>query len=220
MNRGLRISRALAAAIVLSIGSITLLGLLVGDDLGALSLVVSAPIANGPSLRGYAFLFLRLSTIILALTILIGIVNLIVVHARRITRRERGLVYSLIILLSFLGTLIAFAVDRQTGLLLLEEVQVAIESSLASLVFVALVYGAFRMMHRRVTLVRTLFVVSMIVVLVGALPLGEAVINDFSDLWLRLPVSAGARGILLGIALATLVAGIRVLIGQDRSYRD
>jgi len=37
---------------------------------------------------------------------------------------------------------------------------------------------------------------------------------------LSVPVSAGARGILLGIALAITVAGVRVLIGQDRSYRE
>jgi hypothetical protein len=40
------------------------------------------------------------------------------------------------------------------------------------------------------------------------------------DWLLAVPVSAGARGILLGIALATVVTGVRVLIGQDRSYRD
>jgi hypothetical protein len=34
------------------------------------------------------------------------------------------------------------------------------------------------------------------------------------------PFSAGGRGILLGIALATLVTGVRVLIGQDRSYGE
>jgi hypothetical protein len=37
---------------------------------------------------------------------------------------------------------------------------------------------------------------------------------------MAVPVSAGARGILLGIALATVVIGVRALIGQDRSYRD
>jgi hypothetical protein len=34
----------------------------------------------------------------------------------------------------------------------------------------------------------------------------------------RLPV-AGGRGILLGIALGSLVAGLRVLMGADRPYR-
>ena len=36
---------------------------------------------------------------------------------------------------------------------------------------------------------------------------------------MTVPVSAGARGMLLGIALATVVTGLRVLLGQDRSYR-
>jgi hypothetical protein len=33
----------------------------------------------------------------------------------------------------------------------------------------------------------------------------------------RLPV-AGGRGILIGIALASLTAGLRVLLGADRPY--
>ena len=37
---------------------------------------------------------------------------------------------------------------------------------------------------------------------------------------MTVPVNAGASGILLGIALATVVAGVRVLIGQDRTYGE
>ena len=36
---------------------------------------------------------------------------------------------------------------------------------------------------------------------------------------MRIPVSAGARAMLLGIALGMVVAGVRVVLGQDRSYR-
>ncbi len=105
--------------------------------------------------------------------------------------------------------------------LLLEDVQVAIESALAGLVLFALVYGAYRIMSRRVSWGNFLFILSLLVILIGALPLREtAFIADVRAWLLAVPVSAGARGILLGIALATVVTGVRVLIGQDRAYRE
>ena len=76
-------------------------------------------------------------------------------------------------------------------------------------------------MRRRVTWARVLFTVVLLVILVGALPLPQVeFFRQIRDWLMAVPVSAGARGILLGIALATVVTGVRVLIGQDRSYRE
>jgi len=37
--------------------------------------------------------------------------------------------------------------------------------------------------------------------------------------WLaQVPAIAGARGLLLGVALGTVATGIRILIGVDRPY--
>jgi len=56
---------------------------------------------------------------------------------------------------------------------------------------------------------------------VAALPLPAlAPLSPIFDWLVTVPVGAGARGILLGIALATLVVGLRVVIGQDRTYGD
>jgi hypothetical protein len=66
-----------------------------------------------------------------------------------------------------------------------------------------------------------LFIITVEIVLIGALPLpGIAPLTVLTDWLMRVPVNAGARGILLGIALATLVTGLRVLIGQDRTYGE
>ena len=111
--------------------------------------------------------------------------------------------------------------QRSTSTILLESVQVSIESALAGLVLFALVYGAYRLMRRRVTWWGMLFTLVLLIILIGALPLPGAVgLVSVRDWLMSVPVSAGARGILLGIALATVVTGVRVLIGQDRSYRE
>jgi hypothetical protein len=106
-------------------------------------------------------------------------------------------------------------------MILLETVQFPVEAALAGLLLFALVYGAFRMMRDRVTWSATLFIVTLLLVLLGALPVANGeVVQDVYEWLLEIPVTAGARGLLLGIALATLVTGMRVLIGIDRSYRE
>lgn len=194
-----------------------LLGLLVNDEMGLLSDFVAA--AN---IRIMSQVFIQLVVVTSAMTILIGIVNLLFVHLTRMIR-GRGIsrVNSLVLILSFLIALLLGFSNQQDSMNLLQDVQVAIESSLAALLFFALVLGAGRILQRRVSFPNILFVLSILLVLVGSLSLpGLAFMADLRDAFLALPVSAGARGIILGIALATLVTGLRVLIGQDRSYGE
>lgn len=216
----LRIGGVLASAVALSVGLITLIGILVGRDFGLLSDLVSAFF-----IREFANIFIRLTVVTVATTIFIGVLNLLSVHVRRMIRRTGGGQYSLILLLSFVLTIVLYIVDAVAGTdlsdIMLSDFQLSIESALAGLVFFSLVYGAYRMMRQRVTWTRILFVFALLIVLIGTIPLpGLDIVATISNWMMAVPVSAGARGILLGIALATLVTGIRVLIGQDRSYRE
>ena len=138
---------------------------------------------------------------------------------------------SLVLVITAVGVIVLGMLERAGVLtgspapttVLLEGVQVSIESALAGLVLFALVYGAYRMMRRRVTGSALLFTLVLLLMLTAALPFttpGMRVVGLIRDWLMAVPVSAGARGILLGIALAVTVAGARVLIGQDRSYRD
>jgi len=146
---------------------------------------------------------------------------LLSVHFRRLIQRQKGAIYSLLLILSYFAAIGFYVADHNDGMILLETVLVSVEAALAGLVFFALVFGAYRMMARRVTVPGILFVASLLIVLIGALPLsGVRIVQDIRDWMIEIPVSAGARGILLGIALATLVTGVRVLVGLDRSYRD
>jgi hypothetical protein len=201
-----RLLAVLTSAIAIGIGIITLIGLLVGTG------ILAAP----------TNFFLRLATITVALTILIGIINLLGVHLRRILGRQRGWIYSIALVLSTLLVLVLWLTDSdEANMAVLEGVQVSIESALAGLLLFALVYGAYRLMSQRVTWAAMLFTLALVIILIGALPLPEVGALAQIRAWLlAVPVSAGARGILLGIALATVVTGIRVLIGQERSYRE
>ena len=211
-----RLGSALASAVAISIGLITLVGLLLaGDSLGFSE--------NGvTTLRNIVRVLLEVATIVIALTVLIGVGNLFMVHLRRIGTRQRSAFYSLFLLGGFIAVIVAWLIeDDEANKFLLEDVMIPIESALAGLVFFALVFGAYRMMRGRVTWANILFILSLLVVLIGALPLSNLeAVKDVRTWLLDVPVSAGARGLLLGIALGTIVTGVRVLTGVDRSYRE
>lgn len=214
-----RLGAAIATAITISVGFVTLFGLLLTDDMGV-------PPALVDTLSAVAGFFLQLVTLVAALLVLVGVGNLLLVHLRRVGGRQRGLLNSFVLLLSFGAVIVVYILERDADDpeltdLLLNDALIAIESTLAALLFFALVYGAYRLMRHRVTWSGVLFVIALLLVLVGALPFsGVDPVADLRDWLLNIPVNGGARGILIGIALATAVTGVRVLIGQDRSYRE
>ncbi len=92
-----------------------------------------------------------------------------------------------------------------------------------ALLAVTLTYAAIRLLRRRLNLLSVIFLITALLTLFGtvSLPfLGE--VPGLSGL-VRPIVSqvfaaAGARGILIGVALGTLATGLRVLFGADRPY--
>jgi hypothetical protein len=201
-----RLLTLISTALVIGVGLLTLWGLLSG----------------GGVVAGVTAILLQVVVLTVAVTVVIGIFNLLGVHFQRIRTRAGGWGYSIVLFLSALLVIALWALGRDdANAILLETVQVSIESALAGLLLFALVYGAYRLMRKRVTWSYVLFTFSLLVILLGALPLAQ--LQPLSDLraWLlAVPVSAGARGILLGVALATVVTGVRVLLGSDRSYRE
>jgi hypothetical protein len=220
----IRLGVVLISVITVLVGAITVLGLLLGDSIiggegvfaNILLILSRIPFAD------LASVFLRLSVLMIAVTILAGMANLIFVHFGRLRQRDLVLsrkLFSFIFVLVYFGTIAVYASSRTNGLRLLDDVQVALESAFAGLLFFALVYGAVRIMRREVTLYRLLFVLTLLLVLLAALPFpGLGIVSRVYNWVMAVPVEAGAKGILLGIALATLLTGVRVLVGQDRSY--
>jgi len=211
-----RLIAVLGSVIAIGAGLWTLIGLLAADSI--------------PWLATFTDAMLQFVVIIVATTVLIGILNLLGVHFGRIFRRQGGWFYSLVLVISALLVIFLTIAERANILrpppssrpltaILLETVQVSVESTLAALLLFALVYGAFRFMRRGATWTGVLFTLVLLVILIGAIP-GVGFLESVRAWLLAVPVSAGARGILLGIALATVVAGVRVLTGQDRSYRE
>ena len=199
-----RIYAAAATAIVIAIGLMTLAGLLTGY-FGGLSSIA-----------------LQIALVTTGLALLIGVLNLLNVHIRRVLGRQRGALYSLVLLISFLLVIALWLLgEDDANRVLVQDAQRSVEAALAALLVFALVYGAYRLMRQRVTWAAVLFTAAWLIVLVGALPIeGLGILAGVRDWMLQVPASAGARGLLIGIALGVIVTAVRVIIGQDRAYRE
>ncbi len=215
------------AAITIAVALITLVGLaplpFVPDGLKA-------------SISGTSQILVQLVTVTGALAVIVGVFNLLGVHLRKLSRPPAA-IYSLITILTLIAIIALHVLERfgilkvslpagaapETPLLsltLMDAIQVTIESALSGLLFFFLVYSAYRLMRRRVTIWGLLFVATLILVLIGYTQPPGTLLYSIREWILRVPVSAGTRGLLIGIAIGTVIIGARVLIGQDRLFRE
>jgi hypothetical protein len=149
------------------------------------------------------------------------------VHWNKIRYLKDGWVYSLFLLLGFgamLATGFVGGPDDALVRLIFKHVQFPLQATLFSLLAFFVATAAYRAFRVR-SLESLAFLLIAIVVLLGQIP-GWGVDALSQTLprareWILDVMSlGGARGILLGVTLGTVVVGIRLLIGIDRPYTD
>lgn len=216
-----RLGAALSVSLVSGLALVTIFGLLASEDSG-LAIVSD--------------FLLQFVAVIAAFAVLVGVLNLLVfVHLSRFFRAEGGpinVLYSFCTIVSAIVVILAYYMDRSeqwSGDLKGEELsprlfnvlQITLESALAGLIFFFLVYAAYRLMHKSYTWSNVLFIGALLIVLLGWLPVsGLSDLADVREWLLKVPVTSGARGLLIGIGLGTVVIGIRVILAHDSIYRQ
>jgi len=178
-----------------------------------------------PLLQSIRSTMLDWSVIVAGVALLVGVANLLGVHWRKFVRRQPKDLYSPFLILAFAITFAAglwFGPANAVFQQFVLAVQVPVEASLLAVMSVTLLLACMRLLRQRRDMMAVLFILSTVVFLVGASNLlslvlhGPMLIGTMS-LLNRLP-AAGARGILLGVALGTLTTGLRILLGSDRPY--
>jgi hypothetical protein len=158
-----------------------------------------------------------------AIALLVGIINLLTVHSRRLVH---GNVYSGILVLSLVAVVVLGVTDY-LGLssggvtAVFKYVQAPLEAAIASMLAFFLLFSGVRIIQRRRTWWAIVFIVAVILFLLGRTPLPGVVGDVFvglGDFLTTVFVSAGMRGILIGISLGAIAVSIRVLMGIDRPY--
>jgi hypothetical protein len=199
--------RVVTAAFAIAAGLIVLLGYFFPDQLGSLRIIL-----------------LDWAVIIAGVAILVGIFNMAAVQMEKFRSRQKGGAYGLLLVLSLLITFFGFGFwlgPEHPGMLLaVNAIIVPVEASLMAILAITLIYASIRLLRRRVDVMSVVFLVTAVVFLILIMPTpfgpvpGDRAMLDFLGMF----SGGGARGLLIGIALGTLLTGLRVLFGVDRPY--
>jgi hypothetical protein len=199
--------RVVTAAFAIAAGIIVLLGYFFPAQLEPLRL-----------------LLLDWAVIIAGMAVLVGIFNLVAVQMDKFRTRQKGGVYGIILVVSLLITFLGLGVwvgpNAPSMQFAMNAIIVPVEASLMAILAITLIYASIRILRRRVDVmsivflaVAMLFLILIMPTPVGPIPGSQAVL-DFLGMFSE----GGTRGLLIGIALGTLLTGLRVLFGVDRPY--
>ncbi len=166
--------------------------------------------------------FVESVVIIVAFALLLGLVNVLRVHVRKISRREEGWIYSIALLAVAVVVLVAGIPGSDTRFVtwIFDNVLFPLKAATFSLLAFFVATAAYRGFRLR-SLESFAFMVAAIMVLLGQVPVGRylsELVPAAKDWLLAVPATAGARGIIIGVALGTIATGVRVLVGIDRPY--
>lgn len=161
--------------------------------------------------------------VIAGFAVLIGVFNLISVHMEKVRSRQKGSLYGVLLILSLIITFgfgLLLGPEAPLMRLAVDAVIVPVESALMAILAVTLIYASIRLLRRRVDVMSVIFLAVAVLFLFAIMPTpfgqipGDQIILNLTGMISR----GGARGLLIGIALGTLLTGLRVLFGIDRPY--
>jgi hypothetical protein len=205
--------RVVTAAFAIAAGVIVLLGYFFPDQLGPLRL-----------------LLLDGAVIIAGIAVLVGIFNLAAVQMEKFRAGQKGGTYGILLVASLLITFGVGVILEPTNpyrqlytQLTMNAIILPVEASLMAILAVTLIYASIRLLRRRVDVMSIVFLSVAVIFLILIMPtpfgplLGDRANQSMID-FLGIFSGGGARGLLIGIALGTLLTGLRVLFGIDRPY--
>jgi hypothetical protein len=180
------------------------------------------------NVSGISTVILGWASFLAAVALILGVLNLLMVHLTRLFR-ERNL-YSAVLVIGLLAVFAAAVFDELNGSdnvnLLFNWVQAPLEAALASLLALFLLLAGVQLLKRQRTRWAFLFSLTAVVMLLGQALLSSRLlpaalrqpVNQVVEFVESVVVTAGIRGLLIGVALATLLLSLRLLMGVERPY--
>ncbi len=215
INFGLVFRRQIfPVGIAIAVGLIVLLGQFFTDP--------SKPPSPFDQLVSY---LISWGAIIAACALLLGLVNVLVFHTRRVVARDAQMPFSILILATAVVVFLIVLPSGGAGAAsqwVLRYVYQPLEASFLALLVFFIGTAVYRALRVR-TWEMALFALSALIVLIGSAPFMQVVSPLFpaaKDWVMNVPALAGVRGILLGVALGIIATGLRLLTGIDRPYSE
>ncbi|MBS1248929.1 MAG: hypothetical protein MAG431_00499 [Chloroflexi bacterium] len=204
----------LATAIAMSVGLVVLSGYFI------------------PAAEPLRFILLRVGMVLAAVALLVGVINLLSVHIRKMADKDSNSWNSFILVVALLATLGIGFYDMFKAYMygnpnfewtnwIFTYIQRPIETSLMAVMAVSLVYAATYLLRRKMNYLAIGFFFIVLLVLLGSISLSMMnfpILKDIRSWIVHIPAVGGARGLLLGIALGTITTGLRIIMGTDRPY--
>ncbi len=192
-------------------------------------LVLLSLFASNASLVTLGTYLIDTAVIIAAFALILGVINVLRVHGRKIRQAGPGRFYSFV-LIAAMFVVLAVGLPALPGRpsgpsqpavqWIFENIQAPIQASLSGLLVFFIITAAYRLLRAR-NLESAVMLIVAIIVLLGQVTLGSpSVLPALKDWILDVPAMAGVRGILLGVALGVLLTSIRLLLGAERPYSD
>ncbi|MCJ7734224.1 MAG: hypothetical protein MUP11_06725, partial [Anaerolineales bacterium] len=140
-----------------------------------------------PSITNIRFILLRTGLVLSAVALLVGIINLVSVHIKKIGAESENSGYSLILIIALLVTLIVGIIDMvQTYLVgrpnfqmtnwVFTYIQLPIETSLLAVTAISLIYAAASILRKRMDIFSITFFFVILLVLLGSFSIPPATI--------------------------------------------
>lgn len=167
----------------------------------------------------------RSVTVSTAWAVGLGALNLMRQHVRRTRRGNANQVYSIVLIITFVIFLVGgLILDKHQQNPLYQQWFVAVQNSLSATMFSVLAFyiatSAFRAFRVR-NVDSTLLLLSAFVVMLGAVPIGEAIWSgfpDFSDWIMNIVNTSSLRAMGIGLTLGGLAQSMRTLVGVERGH--
>lgn len=154
----------------------------------------------------------------------IASVNLVQVHLRNVSRgttMER--VYSIVLLIALAGMAAIGITQGQTSATFqfwFNSIMAPGQSTVWALGAFYIASAAFRAFRIK-NVDSAVLLISAAIVMLGGVPIGEAIWGGFPGLsgWINdIPNMAGMRGMMIGAGIGAIGGGVRMLLGIERSY--
>lgn len=164
-------------------------------------------------------------SIVVGISLLLGLGSLIHVHWGRVKKQGPGWGYSLVLLLTLSGTTVlgfwtGIEDEKSAGMWMYMNIVRPCSATMFSILGFFIASAAFRAFRAR-NLEATLLLVAATIIMLGQTPLGYMIsehIPDLSSWILKVPNAAAKRAIIFGVALGVISTSLRIIFGIERSY--
>lgn len=183
-----------------------------------------------PTMQRLNGLVLDWKQVVIGMTLILGVWSLVRFHLARVQRKAESWAYSIVTLVGFLVMVVSGLVwtsERGPYEWMFDNVQAPMQSTMFALLAFYVASASYRAFRAR-TVQATLLLAAGVIVMLGRVPIGDAMgvtVNDtrvsmatLAQFVLDVPNLATKTGILIGVGLGATATALKILLGIERTY--